>query len=140
MSRPLEEDGRRVERADGLGVGELVSELLRHGTTLMQNEMRLVKAELTEKVSQAGGGATALVMAAVLANAALIILLAAATLGLAQVMAGWLAALIVGAITSIVAFVFFALGRKKLRAGNLAPRASIESLREDARILGGHLR
>ncbi|MDX9740132.1 MAG: phage holin family protein [Gammaproteobacteria bacterium] len=140
MSRLMEEESRRIERADGAGVKEMVSDLLRHGVTLMQNEMQLVKAELSEKVSQAGAGATSLVLAAILGNAALIVLLAAATLGLAEVMEGWLAALIVGALAAIVAFVFFAMGRKKLRADNLAPRASVESLREDARIVGGHLR
>jgi hypothetical protein len=136
----MEEDRRRVERADGAGVGELLSEFVRHSATLMQNEMQLVKAELTEKVAQAGTGATSLVVAAVLANAALIILLAAATLGLAKVMEGWQAALIVGVVTAIVAVAFFALGKRKLRARNLTPHASIESLRQDARVLGGHLR
>jgi hypothetical protein len=140
MSRVMEEDRRRVERADGAGVGELLSEFVRHSATLMQNEMQLVKAELTEKVAQAGTGATSLVVAAVLANAALIILLAAATLGLAKVMEGWQAALIVGVVTAIVAVAFFALGKRKLRARNLTPHASIESLRQDARVLGGHLR
>lgn len=140
MSRVMEEDRRRVERADGAGVGELLSEFVRHSATLMQNEMQLVKAELTEKVAQAGTGATSLVVAAVLANAALIILLAAATLGLAKVMEGWQAALIVGVVTAIVAAAFFTLGKRKLRARNLTPHASIESLRQDARVLGGHLR
>lgn len=126
--------------ADGAGIGDLVSELFRNGITLMQNEVRLVRAELTDKASQASAGATSLVTAAILANAALIVLLAALTLGLAEVMDGWLAALVVGVLTAGVALLFFFRGRRKLRAGSLAPHASVESLREDARVLGGHLR
>ncbi len=140
MSRVMDEESRRIERAEGGGLGELVSDLLRHGVTLIQNELQLAKAELSAKRSQAGAGATSLVLAAIFGNAALIILLAAATLGLAELVEGWLAALIVGAAAAIVAFVFFAVGRNKLRTDRLAPRASVESLREDARVLGGHLR
>lgn len=145
MNRSGNESGNRAgeeERraADGAGIGDLVSDLFRNGITLMRNEVQLVRAELTDKASQAGAGVTSLVVAAILANAALIVLLAALALGLAEVMQGWLAALVVGVLTAGVALLFFAKGRRKLRAGSLTPRASVESLREDARVLGGHLR
>lgn len=145
MNRSRNESGNRAgeeERraADGAGIGDLVSDLFRNGITLMRNEVQLVRAELTDKASQAGAGVTSLVVAAILANAALIVLLAALALGLAEVMQGWLAALVVGVLTAGVALLFFAKGRRKLRAGSLTPHASVESLREDARVLGGHLR
>ena len=133
-----DDEARRA--ADGAGIGDLVSDLLRNGITLMQNEVQLVRAELTDKASQASAGAVSLVLAAIFANAALIVLLAAATLGFARIMEDWLAALLVGVVSAGVALIFFARGRQKLRARRLTPQTSAASLREDVRVLGGHLR
>lgn len=128
------------DRPDGPGVARLLADLIRHSSSLARNEVLLVKAELSEKISRAGAGAGTLAAAAIFANAALIVLLAAAVIALAGVMQAWLAALIVGAVTALAALILLAKGRRDLRVRSLAPRASVESLRKDARLVRGHLR
>ena len=103
-----------------------VSELVRH-------EIHLARAEMTEKVQQAGNGVGYLAFALILGIAALTILLQAAAAGLAEVLEPWLAALIVGGLAALVAFALASKGRSNLKARNLRPDRTIESVRDDAR-------
>ena len=59
-------------------------------------------------------------------------LLAAAVLGLSTVLRPWLAALIIGVLTLVIAGVLLLLGKRWLDAQKLVPRRSLNTLREDA--------
>jgi putative superfamily III holin-X len=63
------------------------------------------------------------------------VLLAAAVLGLATVMAPWLAALIVGVVVTLVGATLFLVGRKAADPGSLKPTLSVESLRRDKEVI-----
>lgn len=123
-------------------VTKLFSDLMRETAALVHNEVQLAKTEVSQKVNQLGSGAAMLIVAAVLGIAALVILLQSAVLGLASG-AGislWLSALIVGGITVILALIFLATGRSRLKAENLKPKATAASMRRDGNLLREHAR
>ncbi len=93
----------------------------------------MARAELGDKVSQAGSGVGKLAFALVLGLGAVVILLLAAVEGLSEDYPRWLAALIVGGAAAIAAGLFASWGRSDLKAKNLVPTRTIESVKEDAR-------
>ena len=116
----------------GAGFGEIVKQLSQETSTLVRQELELAKAEMTVKAKRAGigagliGGALVVVLAALGALVAFLILL------LAEGMADWGAALIVGGALLLVAAVMALLGRKKLRqATPPVPEQTVESVKED---------
>jgi xanthine/uracil permease len=122
----------------------LFSDLWRETATLVRDEAELAKAEITEKVSQVQSAAVELAAGAAILYAGFLVLLAAAALGLAQVLppdiAPWLAPLVVGLVVAGAGIVLLVIGRNKIKAGNLAPQRTIESLRRDAELAKGHVR
>lgn len=118
----------------------LIADLMRQTADLVHNETALARAEISQKVSQVESGAISLMVAAVLGIAAIGALTGSAILGLSLVLAPWLAALIVGAIVAVVALIFFAVGRGRLKAQNLPPRATTANVRRDFSMLRGHAR
>lgn len=121
-------------------VVRLFSELMQETSSLVHNEVTLVRAEVSEKLSQAQSGAVSLLIGAVLGIPALTVLLSAGVFGLTRVMAPWQAALIVGTGAVIVALIFLIVGRNKLKAKHLAPRTTAASLKEDRRLMQEHTR
>src|SRR5260370_15691700 len=79
-------------------VATLLSDLAGETIQLIRTELALLKSELQEKFSRAGQGAAALAAGGLIAFSGWLVLLAAAVLGLATVLAPWLAALIVGLV------------------------------------------
>jgi len=66
-----------------------------------------------------------------IAYAALILILAAVAVGLAQIMEPWLAVLIVGVVVAIIGMVLLQKGLSALKNLNFVPEKTIESLKED---------
>ena len=119
--------GRRDEP-----LGEVARDLTRDLSLLVRQEVQLAKAEMAEKgrVAAPGvgmiGGAT---VAALLAGGALT---AAAILALAIFLPEWLAALIVGAVLAVVAYVLVKQGKERVaEAGAPIPEQTIETVKED---------
>jgi MFS family permease len=111
---------------------ELVKQLADQTSTLVRQEMELAKAELREKGKLAGMGAGAFGGAGLLGLFALGALTAAAILGLATTVDGWLAALIVAAVYGAVAGVLALVGRTKVQAATPPiPEQTTESVKED---------
>jgi uncharacterized membrane protein YqjE len=113
-------------------MGELVKQLADQTSSLVRQEMELAKAELREKGKLAGMGAGAFGGAGLLGLFALGTLTAAAILGLATAVDGWLAALIVTAVYGAVAGVLALVGRTKVQAATPPiPEQTTESVKED---------
>ncbi|EKV30883.1 hypothetical protein C882_4220 [Caenispirillum salinarum AK4] len=119
-------------------IPELLRDLTNQYSQLMRDEFALMKAEMSQKVSQVSNGAVMLGVGAVLGLAALIFLLLAATLALANAVAPWLSALIVGGATLLVALIVINKGKSNLKTANLQPKRSMASVREDARFTKEH--
>ena len=114
-------------------LSSLFSELTQETASLFRQEIRLARAELTDKAHQAGRGAAEIAAGAVILLVALGALAAAAILGLALVVEPWLAALIVGAVLVLVGGIVVASGLSNLRTGNLAPHRTMGTLRDNTR-------
>ena len=121
---------------DNRSLSQLVVDLQRESSTLVRDEVALVRAEINEKISQALNGAISLLIGALVAFSALIIvLIAIAELLVTFEIVGWLAYLIVGGVVLVIGLIMLAKGRSNLRPGNLAPRRTAEELRRDRELV-----
>ena len=105
----------------------LVDEL----SLLFRKEVALAKAEAVESFSHLKAAAISMASGGAVVFAGLLVLLAAAVLGLSHVVADWLAALIVGGIVSIVGFVMINSGKNKFDPSSLKPERTQRALQED---------
>jgi hypothetical protein len=121
-----------AQARDERSLGDLFTDLSRETTTLVRQEVQLAKAELTQSATEAARGIGMLVAGGIVAYAGLFFLLLAIVFGLIE--AGWeewLAALAVGLVVVIIGAVLVLRGRASLKPANLAPRRTVESLKED---------
>ena len=118
----------------------LLSDLASETILLIRQELALLKAELHEKFSRVGQGATALGAGALIAYSGWLVLLAAAVLGLATVLPAWLAALIVALVALAIGGALIFIGKSRFDADSLMPRRTLRSLREDEQWLRERLR
>ena len=113
---------------------ELVKQLSEQTTRLVRHEVELAKAELSVKGKQVGVGAGLFGGAGVFGLYALGAVTAAAIAGLGEVMAVWLAALIVAAVWAAAAGVMALVGKGRVQAGTPpVPEQTVESAKEDVR-------
>ena len=121
---------------DDRSLKDLLADLSNSITTLFRKEIQLARAETSEKVTQVAVAIGSIAGGAILAMAALIVLLQALVIALTEVgvPAGW-ASLIVGGIVAIVAYAMIYKGTSDLKAGNLAPNRTVDSLKRDAQVV-----
>jgi hypothetical protein len=118
--------------AEEHSVSELMRQLTEQTTRLAQKEIELAKAEMTVKGKRLGIGAGAFSTAGLLALFAFGAVTAAAILGLATALEGWLAALIVAGVYLLAAGVLALFGRSKVQAATPpVPEQTAESVKED---------
>lgn len=117
---------------DALSTAELIRQLSEEVSRLVGDELRLAKLELTEKSRHAGLGAGLFGGAGVVALFGGGSLVAAVIMLLAQVMPGWVAAVIVGVVLLATAALLGLLGRRQVaEATPAAPERTIESIKHD---------
>jgi hypothetical protein len=117
---------------DERSLGDLFSDLSRETTTLVRQEVQLAKAELTQSATEAARGIGMLVAGGAVAYAGLLFLLLAIVFGLIE--AGWdawLSALVVGLVVVAIGAILVLRARESLKPANLAPRRTVETLKED---------
>ena len=113
-------------------VGELLKQLSDHTTTLVQQEIELAKAELSEKGKKAGVGAGMFGGAGLFGLFAFAAVTTALIAGIDTQTKTWIAAAIVAAVYGAIAGILALRGRKKLEeAGPPVPEQAIESSKED---------
>jgi hypothetical protein len=118
--------------AEDHSVSELLQQLTEQTTRLAQKEIELAKAEMAVKGKRLGIGAGAFSAAGLIALLALGAVTAAAILGLATALEGWLAALIVAVVYLMLAGVLALVGRSKVQAVTPpVPEQTAESIKED---------
>lgn len=119
-------------------IGALISDLTRDLTTLFRQEILLAKTEMSEKVGQAESGMTMLIIGGAVAYAGLLLLLAAAVLGLSLYLEPWVAALIVAVVVLVIGLIMVSKGKSNLKARNLVPEKTVESLQRDKYLAQKH--
>lgn len=111
--------------------GELLTRLSNQTSQLIRDELRLVRAEMSEKAKHGGLGAGLFGTAGILALFGLGALTAAAILGLDLVLPAWAAALIVGVAILIVAGIAALIGRSQVKQAGMKPERTIDSVKRD---------
>ena len=118
-------------RGDDRSLGELFTELLQETTTLVRQEVNLAKAEITQKASRAGRHVGALAAGGAVAYAGLLAILAGLIVLLDEIMPLWLSALLVGVAVAVVGYFLVRRGLDALKREELAPRQTIETIKQD---------
>jgi MFS family permease len=112
--------------------GDLVKNLSEQVSRLIRDELKLAEYEMTAKAKRAGRGAGMFGGSGLFALYGIGCLLAAAILGLAGVVPGWAAALIVGGALLIVAGIAALLGKSQFgRATPAVPEQTVQSVKAD---------
>lgn len=123
---------RGAEPVEDLSTGQLVSRAMEQMGTLVRDEIALAQAEMAQKAKKAGLGAGLLGGAGLIAVYGVGCLIAAAILGLANVVDGWLAALIVGALLLAAAGVAALLGKRDVaQAVPPVPQEAVAGVKAD---------
>jgi len=128
MEHPTHYQTEVRERESAVG---LLRRLVDEFTVLFRKEIALAKAEVAQGFSQVKAGAISMASGGAVLFAGFLVLLAAAVLGLSNVMPDWLAALIVGAVVSIIGFVMINSGKNKLDPAVLKPERTQHALQKD---------
>jgi len=113
----------------------LFSRLIGDASALVRQEVALVKSELAAAVTNAKMGAAALAVASIVMLAGMLSLSAALILALAQFIAAWAAALLVGVALAAAGFAMFHTARRKLTASVRPLPRTRSSLQQDAAVI-----
>jgi putative superfamily III holin-X len=117
---------------DQRSIRELIDQLAEDARGLVRAEIGVVRAELEQKLRRLAVGAALVAVAGILGMVVLGAATATAIIALANVLATWLAALIVTAVFAVVAGIALLVGVKILRRGvPPAPTESVGSIKED---------
>ena len=118
---------QRIDRS----IGELFSDLSQQTADLVRQEMRLAKAEMSEKFADAGKHAMMIGAAIAFGLAAVVAVAAAITLLLIQLgVLPWLAAVVTAALMGGTAFLMAQSTLAALRKKTFAPVETMHSLKE----------
>jgi hypothetical protein len=118
------------QKAAETSLGDLVGEVSRDLSELMRKELELAKAELSESAKRASAGAGLLGGAGYAGAMAVFFLSVALWWGLGDLIdsLGW-SAVIVAVIWAIIAAILYAIGRKRLKTVQGAPK-TVETVKE----------
>lgn len=136
MSQPAQAGATRAESPPpdpkDASTGELIGSLTEQIGTLVRDEVRLAQAEVTQKAKRLGIGAGLFGGAGLVALLGLNALITAAILGLAHVLPGWLAAILVAVVLFAVGGVLALIGKKDVqKATPPLPTEAIAGVQQD---------
>jgi tetrahydromethanopterin S-methyltransferase subunit G len=118
-------------RGDDRSLGELFSELSQETTTLIRQEVNLAKTEMSQKASRVGKDVGFMAAGGAVAYAGLLAIIAGVIALLGLVIPLWLSALLVGLVVAGLGYFLVRRGLDALKQEDLAPRETIQTLKED---------
>ena len=123
-------------RQDDRTLGEMFAELSRDFHTLVQQELKLARLELTEKAAKMRRGLVFIIGGGLLAYGGFLAIIAGIVLGLiAAGLPAWLGAFLAGVVLAGIGYLFIHSGVASLRPQELTPHHTIDTLKEDAQWL-----
>jgi Putative Actinobacterial Holin-X, holin superfamily III len=141
-------DGREMDPSpQSRSLGSLFAALSRQLSTLFRRELALARAELSEKVREAGSGLALLAAGGMIILIGLFFIVQAVVFGIVALLdlwlpaeiAVWLGPLLVGLAAVLVGWALLSSGRGKLSAETLAMQRTADSLRKDTALAKEHL-
>lgn len=130
--------GSDLPKSSKRSLFQLIADIPTLVTDLVKGEIDQLKAEMIIKLKALGIGGGIMAVAAVILLYMIGVLLTAAILGLAEVMAPWLAALLVALVLLIVAVIVGLIGYRTLKAGvPPIPEKTIDSVKRDIDTIKG---
>jgi uncharacterized membrane protein YqjE len=135
MATQLAPDDLESEERRSQSVVTLLRRLTHELSTLLRQEIRLATVEISGALKRAVAGTLATASGGAVLFAGLLVLLAAAVLGLATVLPAWASALIVGVVVSVIGLILVLSGAKQLKLSALEPERSVRSLSKDKEVL-----
>jgi hypothetical protein len=131
-TEPTFGNGRQTTAREGADrpLGALFRELSEESSALIHAEMALARRELSDKVTQAERGISALAVGAAVSYAGALAVLFGVIALLSLAIPLWLAAVLIGVVVGAVGVVSMQQGRAKVSAETLSPR---RTLRQAAR-------
>jgi hypothetical protein len=112
-------------------LGELFADLSRETTTLVRQEINLATTEMTHKATRVGKDIGFLAVGGAVIYAGFLAIMAALILVLAHWLPWWVAALIVGAVIAGVGYGLVQKGLAALKQENVAPRETLQTVKEN---------
>jgi hypothetical protein len=135
MVDPVREDKRRDKKKSIFALLSDVPTLVRE---LVKGELELLKTEIVAKLKILGLGAGLILGAVIVLFFFIGVLLTAGILGLATIMPGWLAALIVAFVLLIAIAILAWIGYREIKkAMPPVPEATIKNLKRDINAIRG---
>jgi len=129
-------DGHRSARDGDKGVVDLAGEALKDIAVLLQTELQLLRAEISEKLTFTALSAALIGAGGLLLMATIVLLLQAAIAGLvAYGISTPVAILIVAAATLVVGAGLIWFGINRLSLARLAPSKTLDQLQKDSTIV-----
>jgi uncharacterized membrane protein len=119
------------QRNEEPSLGELFASLARDTSNLVRQEVELARTEMTRKATSAGKELGYIAAGGAVAYVGLIVLAFAIVWLLAEVLPLWLSALIVGLVVAAIGYFVLQKGLSDFKRLNLAPKQTIETLKED---------
>ncbi len=135
--RPGNGGAGRPQHADDHSVGGLLRQLGRDVPELVVKEIALARAEIGESLHRTKTGIASMVTGGGVLLAGLVVLLMSAVYGLSNVVAPWLAALIVGGVVTLIGFGMVGAGKKRLEPDALRPDRTMHQLHKDTQAMKG---
>jgi xanthine/uracil permease len=132
MANEMQHTKQDVRLKTEPSLGELFSDFSRGVSTLVRQEVDLARTELTAKASRLGKDLGFLAIGGAVLYAGLLTLIATVVIALSYAMPWWLAALIVGVVVTVCGYALVQRGLSAMRKEQLAPRQTLETLKEDA--------
>jgi VIT1/CCC1 family predicted Fe2+/Mn2+ transporter len=115
-------------------VPTLLHRLTHELASLFRRELTLFSAELTQTLGRTLAAVTITAAGGLVLFVGVLALVAAAVLGLSELMAAWLAALLVGLVVSVAGITALAVGARRVPE-NMKPKRTARSLAKDRDVL-----
>ena len=113
-------------------LGDLFGDLASDMSNLVRQEIALAKLEVTQKAKYLGRNVGYLVVGGAVAYAGLLAVIAAIIMLLDNYMPAWGAALLVGVVVALIAWMIIGKAVAALQQADLTPHETVETLKEDA--------
>ena len=113
-------------------LGDLFGDLASEMSNLVRQEVSLAKIEMTQNAKRLGKNVGYLVVGGAVGYAALLAVIAAIIMMLDNYMPSWGAALLVGIVIAGISWLLIGKALNALQGSEIAPRETVETLKEDA--------